>query len=232
MPKPMHEQKLVIYPDTPHLIFCEGKDDYNFIVSLLILLTETNEIFSQFRAYDFEGINNLGKDIDILPRTTGFSLVKSLIVIRDAEKDATSACQSVLATFKNCGFAVPKGPCVKGQDGGCKHPHISTGFLLFPDCNDKPGKGSLEDLCLRILANGQAGTFLSNAEAALKPVVDIGKLPRPHKNRLHTYFSLTDEFVSKKIGQAAKAGAFNYDAPEIVSIKTFLLEMAGHLPLN
>jgi len=43
-----------------------------------------------------------------------------------------------------------------------------------------------------------------------------------HKTKLHTYFSVTDDFVSKKIGQATKAGAFNFECVEMNLFKELL----------
>jgi hypothetical protein len=219
------KEKYKIDPETPHLIFCEGKDEYFFLIRLLDYLKLKELAFADFCLYDFGGINELKINLRNIVKTDGFKEnVQSLCILRDAETNATSACQSITAAFRDCGFAVPTGPCSRA-DGGCAYPQIATGFALFPDFDDKPKSGTLEDLCLRILAKSDSKDVLAHADTTLE--LYKKHLPQLHKNRLHTYFSLTKEFVSLKIGEAAKANAFRWDSPEINSLKTFLLQMAG-----
>jgi hypothetical protein len=220
------KEKDKIYQETPHLILCEGADAYFFLIWLLDFLKNHNPAFSVFQVYDFGGITQLGLYLRSIAKTDDFKkIVRSLCVIRDAETNANATCHSIQTSLQNNGFAVPQGPFSPTPDGSGAYPNIRTGFVLFPDCNATPQKGTLEDLCLRILADKGAGAVLADADAALKPYQ--AQLPRPHKNRLHTYFSLTDKFVALKIGEAAKSQAFCYDAQEIVNLKSILLRMAG-----
>lgn len=39
----------------------------------------------------------------------------------------------------------------------------------------------------------------------------------------NTYFSVTDDFVSMKIGEAARANAFNWSTDKLVPLKKFIL---------
>jgi hypothetical protein len=215
-----------IYQGTPHLIFCEGADAYFFLIWLLDFFKKDNPAFNVFRVYDFGGIAQLELYLRNFAKTDDFkNIVRSLCIIRDAERDANSACQSIQAALRNCGFAVPAEACSWTPGDSTRYSQIPTGFLLFPSCNATPQAGTLEDLCLGILAKEEAETVLSSADVALEPYK--GQLSRPHKNRLHTYFSLTDAFVSLKVGEAAKAQAFRWDAPEINSLKSFLARIAG-----
>jgi len=140
------------------------------------------------------------------------------------ETNAASACQSIQAALRDTGFAAPDKPCCRMTDSRASYPHISTGFVLFPSCSAALQNGTLEDLCLRMLAQENAKTLLSSADAALAPYKK--QLPRLHKNRLHTYFSMTDAFVSLKVGEASRDGAFCYECPEMESLKSFLVQMA------
>jgi len=142
-----------------------------------------------------------------------------------AETDAAGACQSLCTALKDTGFAAPDKPCCCMTDSRAYHAHISTGFVLFPGCSAALQNGTLEDLCLRMLAQGDAKTVLSSVDAALAPYRQ--QLPRLHKNRLHTYFSMTDAFVSLKVGEAARDGAFCYALAEMESLKAFLLQVAN-----
>jgi hypothetical protein len=217
------ENKIV--PETPHLILCEGLDAKLFILWFLDFHKRQDSAFAAFRAYDFGGITDLTPFLRTISKTEGFRIiVRSICILRDAETAASDACRSIQASLRTCGFSVPDRPCVKA-DGSVNYPQIATGFALFPDICGILESGTLEDLCLRILGKDDAEEILTCADAALAPRKE--HLSRFHKNRLHTYFSLTDEFVSLKIGQAAQANAFNYESSDIIPLKSFLLQMAG-----
>ncbi len=218
---------------TPHIILCEGKDEERFLISFLNFCIKNDPRFDLFFVYNFGGTKELKNALQELPKaldmiintTDNFStIVKSLCIIQDAETDASATCQSICGSLKKFGFAAPAVPCSPVTDEQARYPNIRTGFLLFPGCGAKPENGTLEDLCLRILAKEDAEDILKNVDKALEPYIP---LKCPHKNRLHTYFSLTNDFVGDKVGEAASKKAFRYDVPEIESLKNFLLRMAG-----
>ncbi|MDR2755725.1 MAG: hypothetical protein LBC20_08475 [Planctomycetaceae bacterium] len=208
----------------PHLILCEGRDAERFLIVLLHFLIADNRIFDNFQVLNFGGISELKPYLHVLPARSGFQEVKSVSVIRDAEQDVQAAVSSVKNAFQNNGFAVPTAPALpkrKGTDPKNTDIPVDTGFVLFPSCGRSVENGTLEDLCLNILAGENAHSILTVVDNTLKKRT----LQRPHKNRLHTYFSMTNEYVSMKIGEAAHAQAFNFCASPIVSYKNFLLEM-------
>ncbi len=211
--------------DCPHLVLCEGADAFFFLIHLLGVWGKSQSLFEQFRVYDFGGITELRRYLRTMLAMDDFqSTVRSLSVIRDAETDATGACQSVKNALRANELPVPETPCSWTSAGTGRHPDIRTGFVLFPTCDGNPENGTLEDLCLRMLAAANADAVLSHADVALEPYAP--QLSRIHKNRLHAYFSLTNDFVSMKVGEAAKAQAFRYDVPQIESLKSFLAEAA------
>ena len=46
-----------------------------------------------------------------------------------------------------------------------------------------------------------------------------------HKSVLYTYFSVTDKYTSSKLGEATKAGAFQFDCTEMNCLKNLLKEI-------
>jgi len=212
-----------IYQETPHLIFCEGADAYYFFIWFLDFIKKETPKFANFRVYDFGGVKELKQYLHNITKIDRFrEIVKSICIVRDAETDAYGACQSIKDALSDSGFAFPDKPCSR-QNGGFNYSEIATGFVLFPDCDDNPQNGTLEDLCLSILKKDNATSILNDADSVLAKYI----LKRPHKNRIHTYFSITDEFVSLKIGEAAKVGAFSFYGQAIDSLKSFLLKMHG-----
>jgi hypothetical protein len=202
--------------ERPRLILCEGKDAVYYLIELLKIFIEQDSRFEDYQALDFEGNSDLRPYLGTLRAMEGYERVQSIVVVRDAEKNAESAVQSIVGAFRAYGFGCPSTPCVMSNAGTPR-----TGFVLFPSCCDELENGTLEDLCLRTLSKEDSNDILSRVDTL------VGDLHfrSPHKNRLHTYFSLTDDYVSCKIGEAAKARAFNFNSPEIESLRRFLSQM-------
>ena len=81
--------------ERPHLIICEGVDARNFIREFLNSCSESNSEYKNFQAIDGGGNDQLPKFFKTLPNLPEFSGVKSITIIRDAEKSAHSASQSI-----------------------------------------------------------------------------------------------------------------------------------------
>ena len=203
-----------------HLILCEGRDGLRFCIEMLAHFSSENVAFNNFQALDFGGITELKEYLRLLLLRPGFADVRSITVIRDAEDNAEGAVQSILNSFSSCCLPRPSGP---GQPAESDVDNLKTGFVLFPNCSANPAAGTLEDLCLAILADKNAPEVLETVDSTLSSYT----FKRRHKNRLHTYLSLTDKYVSLKIGEAAKAEAFAFSGPALEALKDFLLQMAG-----
>jgi hypothetical protein len=202
----------------PHLILCEGADATYYIIELLETWGQTNSEFEAFQALDFGGVKNLNRYLKTLSLRPNYEIVKSVTIIRDAEQDAQAATMSIVDSLRSNGFY-----CASRANAVSEGDFPKTGFVLFPTCNENPENGTLEDLCLRTLSQKNADEVLGVVDS----VAQNFKFKRPHKNRLHAYFSLTDEYVGLKIGEAAKACAFNFESPEIASLKNFLAQISS-----
>jgi hypothetical protein len=178
------------------------------------LLIRQDSSFDEFQVRDFKGITQLADHIVTLKELENYETVRSIAIVRDAETNAGSAAQSVISALSKAALPTPKCPGEIVSSGGLK-----TGFVLFPSCGAELENGTLEDLCLQSLAGDDAKNKLSAADNLLQKYT----FKRPHKNRLHTYLSMTDAYVSLKIGEAFRAGAFSFSLPQIESLKEFLL---------
>ena len=212
-----------IYPNMRHLILCEGRDEWGFLVKYLNseALSEYSELSTIVQVEDFGGNEELSTKLQLWSRTPGFEQIKTLVVIRDAERNAEGAVQSIMSAFRNANLPIPPSPgCLEKTD------HLSTGFLLFPSCDNHPQNETLEDLCLSILEETDY-SVLNEINGFLHSLQDQGLRSFPHefKSKLHTYFSVTDDFVSLKIGEAAEAGAFDWSSQKLNSLRDFLLSM-------
>jgi hypothetical protein len=98
--------------------------------------------------------------------------------------------------------------------------------VLFPTCDPAPGNGTLEDLCLSCLSESESASILEEIDSFLTLLEKKGReFPRIFKNRLHTYLSTNDRYVSLKIGEAAPAGAFDWNNTSLNALRDFLSEI-------
>lgn len=151
----------------------------------------------------------------------GFESVKSIVIIRDAERNPEGAIDTLRATLKKCGLPVPEASyqIAEGQ--------IKTGYVLFPTCTAEVRQGTLEDLCLSILAESNNEVILAEIDTLIQNLSDKygRKFLHEFKTKLHSYFSVTDDFVALKIGEAARANAFNWYSEKLIPLKEFILSV-------
>ena len=209
----------------PHLIVCEGIDAKKYMMYFLEHLIAVNKQFDIFQAIDAGGNEDLPAFFKTLPGLPKFSIVKSITITRDSEKNSKSASQTVQSFLQKGGFPVPDAPGKAANPAGKEH-NVKVGYFLFPKNDSADTAGTLEDLCLNTLASPDKDEILGIVDCAIESVKkQTGELKRPHKNKLHTYLSLTDDFVGLKLGEAAKANAFDFSSKETKAIEKLLSDM-------
>ena len=206
-----------------HLILCEGRDEQEFLIAWLnsAALHSVPAFSEEIQVIDFGGNQDLPAYLRLLQNAENFDKVRSILVIRDAEKDAKRAVCEIQESFHKNDLPVPETPQV-WENGVPK-----TGFLLFPKFDREPECGTLEDLCLSLLSDPNASCLTKEIDAFMSALEERCRLVfrRPFKTRLHTYFSIHNKYVSLKIGEAANAGAFDLDNKSLEPLKNFLLEV-------
>ena len=212
----------------PHLIVCEGKDDLFFLEYFIKTFPQFN---GKFQVQEASGIGNIPvhvKSVKNLPTVSGrpsLSVIKSIIVVIDSDKNPGDASLFAQKLLGDGGFAVPSKPCEAAQSE-INGRSIKVGYVLFPRLNSGNTEGALEDLCLSILKDSNQAKILNIVDDAMDSYkAQIGDLRRPHKNKLHAYLSLTDNFVGLKIGGAAKFDAFDFSSNALEPLKELLSEM-------
>lgn len=214
--------------EKPFLILCEGTDAKRFLIPMLNsdAFADDPRFSEEIQVMDFGGIKDLTNYLKLLSVSENYSKVRAIMVIRDAETDGNAASESIKKSFAAMGLSIPENPATWTGET----PAVS--YLLFPSCDGSIENGTLEDFCISILSESQwdhmekdIGSFLDSFSK------DYGiNYPRKFKNMLHTYFSTSDDFVGLKIGEAAKAHAFDWENEKITGIKEFLrigLDLVG-----
>jgi len=201
-----------------NLILCEGEDTTQFIIKYLTYLRKSDAAFQDFLALDFGGINELPTFLLDLPTYPGFDAAKTIIIVRDAEGNYDDAVKSVKSALTKSVFPVPSEPGVIE-----KTEKVKLAFTLFPSLSTSNRSGTLEDLYIENLTEVNAGAVIGDVRSFLDSLKVKGrKFTWFHKTMLHTYFSVTDDYVSKKIGQATEAGAFNFECNEMSMLKELM----------
>ena len=206
-----------------NLILCEGRDEEEFLIKYLnsAELSSAEYFANDFQVMDFGGNQNLSNYLNLIKNMDGFDKVKSILIIRDAERNAEVARQEIINALRNAGLPFPESP--HSWVGNS----IKIGFLLFPACSDKLIDGTLEDLCISILSEEEGDAILGEIQGFMNHLTAecCRSFPHEFKTKLHTYFSITDRYVSLKIGEAAAAGAFDWGNRELAPLHDFLSEL-------
>ena len=219
--------KLQLKNETTCLVLCEGVDAKLFLIWLLDYYKKQGIInFEHIQVEDFGGITQLTDSIGVWKNISGFKQkIKSLCIIRDAETDFLNSCQAIRGSLEKNHFVAPKHAWTVKEENGFK-----LAYIVFPGTKDSEGNynsGTLEDLCLESLADVDKNKKLEAIEAFInKSKKDFNlQFPRLHKTRLHEFLVLHDKYVDCKIGEAAKAGAFNFENPAIKEIVRIFEEL-------
>ncbi len=208
---------------TKHLILCEGRDAEEVLIAYLNspVLAEEPAFANDFQVMDFGGNADLGQFLALLRNMEGYDRVASLLIVRDAERDADAAIREIESALRRQGLTVPEGPHRWRGD------RPKVGYLLFPTCAAESAPGTLEDLCLSILAETDSDAILADIQRFMDRLgADRGRtFPHEFKTKLHTYFSVTDDYVSLKMGESARAGAFDWASESLRPLREFLTEL-------
>jgi hypothetical protein len=153
-----------------------------------------------------------------------FDTVVSLLVVHDSDDSAKQTAESVNYSLRITGLIDDTiAPFGFSDFNGKK-----IGFVLFPGYDEKYQlceTGRLEDLCLKMFKKQQV---LVQVDNYLTDYTKKGNtFKRFHKNRLHATFSFTDDYVSNKLGETAKAHGFDYESPYFTPFLGILQQIEG-----
>lgn len=188
------------------ILLVEGNDPRNFFEAFVRHLSIDN-----IQIQNFGGITQLRDFLEGLVGATGFRVVESIGIVRDAETSAAGAFQSVQSSLKNAALPVPNRPERRTDTS----PAVTV--LILPG-NDQ--QGMLETL----LCESFAGTPENDCIDAFFACVDAlpnASIKRPEKARAHAYLTTkSDPHLS--VGVAAKRNYWDLDHPIFDRVRDFL----------
>jgi hypothetical protein len=196
------------------VILVEGADAYFFF----IWACQAFEV-QDIQVLDFGGINDLGGYLKIFKELPGYEKASTILIGRDAENNPDGAVVSIKSALKKNGFAVPESPFTFAEG----KPRVA--YMLFPgfESGSEGGSllpGTLEDLCLSTTEVDLVHECVDLYVNCLK-TKDI-TFKDLHKTRLHAYLSGKQDFAGLKVGEAAKAGAWNWNHTNLNPFKAII----------
>lgn len=202
------ETKQPIDIQHPHLLIVEGEEDKRFFEALIEYMKLTDV---QVLAYC--GKTNLRKFLRALVASSGFLKLISLGVVRDADENPQAAFQSVCDALKYVGLPTPHKPL---EIAG-KKPAVTVIILPEPD-----SPGSLEDLCLKAVADHPAMTCVDKFFECLKK---RGLCLPDNMSKAKVQAFLASKHRPLRLGEAAEAGYWPLDHQVFQPVKDIIARL-------
>lgn len=199
------------------VILTEGTDVYYFSIWAYQAFNVTG-----IQVLDFGGIKDLKKYLKTLTVLPGYENIETILIARDAETDSIAAVNSITTALREADLPVPEKPCEFVGSTPKVAYMVFPGFMELPDGNRILSTGTLEDLCLEIVKDDP---IFECIEQYVQCLLTKGQVVRPHKTKLHTYLAGKNDFVGLKIGEAARAGAWDWNHTKLAPFRQLILKM-------
>jgi len=201
------------------LIFVEGIDEENFFDAMLKHLGK-NDV----QAMAFNGKEALRAKLKALKTDPLWPDLEALLVVRDAdfpgphakETAAQAAWKSVISALQAAAIPAPSShgqlTAAPAGEGGAPAPR--TAVFILPD---GIADGMLEDLCLNAVVDDPVKPCL---DAYLRCIEEKRRKLAPNvlpKARAHAFLA-SQPIPDKRVGEAARAGYFPWDAAAFVPL--------------
>ena len=183
-----------------NLLLTEGVDAMYFFIWALQAYKLENILVE-----DYGGINDLIAYLKLLKNLPGFEEITKILIIRDAETDSEAAEKSICSSLRNSEFTVPH------KAGNYEGDKLEIAYYLFPgtQVDNMFDNGTLEDLCMKLVDDVNGIVLADNY--VQKANMEFSTLTHMHKSKLHAYLAIKNKFVGMKIGEAARAGAWDWE---------------------
>ena len=190
-------------------LLVEGRDSKGFFWKLV------RHLSLNIQVQNFGRVSQLRSFLLAMKTSSDFSSVKSIGIIRDAEKDATAAFASVRDSLRHIGLPVPTDI---GQPSG-ENPAVAV--LILP--GEDPA-GMLETLLCDTFSDEDVSVCIDTFFTCINELRGTA-VHCPHKARARA-FLLTKPDPHLSIGNAARRGYWNLDHPALRPLHAFLHNVA------
>ena len=160
------------------VLLVEGQDEENLFSELLVDLNLANDI----QIISVGGKEKFPIRLKGLKVRSGYELITSIGIVRDADENPTGAFQSVCSALKNVGLPKPIAPSQPTID----NPKVTV--MIIPDAETK---GMIENVCLESVKDDPAIACVDQYFQCLQR--QLKKLPKnPAKARVHAFLASRD----------------------------------------
>ncbi|MEQ9484719.1 DUF3226 domain-containing protein [Coleofasciculus sp. F4-SAH-05] len=189
------------------LLLGEGLEEKLVFVELLKFMDINN-----IEVVTYNGKTNLSNYLKTLRLIPGFSDLISLGITRDADENKDAALQSIETALINNNLPIPE----SGQLGE----KLSSKIFILPNNNTE---GMLEDLCIQSIVDDLG---ISCVDAYFQCIQNqTGRQPKNMaKAKVHAWLASQIE-PDKRLGEAAKAGYWNWNSPAFEPLKNFIASL-------
>ncbi|AIY89305.1 DUF3226 domain-containing protein [Geoglobus acetivorans] len=191
----------------PIILLGEGKDEELFLRALI----EYMGLDEYIQVLEYGGKNRLHQFMRAFVNTTGFKNVKAIGITRDADDDGfENAFKSVRSALASANLPTPERPF---EVAGNK-PKVA--IMILPD---NSSNGKLEDLCLESVKNDPAIECINSFFQCLSE----NKIEQRDKSKARVHAFLATRYEpDKRLGEAAKAGYWNFGSPAFNELRGFI----------
>lgn len=199
-------------PESPKLLLVEGNDDEGFFKKI------TEEIgIKNLQIVNLEGARKFNTEtLRAITQVHDFrTIVRSMVIVRDADKNAQQVFESIYNALERVDLPFPKNPMEFEARGS-----IKVGILIIPPNKDK---GKLEDLCLVSVQHLKEMGCIDSFFECIRTVADEFPEDLP-KAKIKAFLASRKESVPH-LGVGVQKGYFSLDSKVFDGIKEFLREM-------
>lgn len=195
-----------------HLLLVEGRDEFGLFSKLIEHLGVTT-----VDVHWIEGVPDLRTKLRVISKIEGFADVTHLAILLDSDGDPVARQQSIRDALQAAKLPVPPAP---GAYEG------NSPAVMYTTVPGPQSHGCLEDLLI--------GTFAGNPKAvcvdAFLQCAEL--LPNPWTARrskawVHSMLSLQEK-PGLKVGEAAKAGYFDFGHAALQDVRQVVQDLAAH----
>lgn len=194
------------------LLLVEGRDEKGFFLELCHRTGVTD-----LQIVIYGGKYNLANFLKTLRLAPGFDSVKYIGLVRDADERSDSAFQSVCSALSSANVPIPSEPLVLTANT----PRVAV--MIMPPSGVA---GCLETLLWQIIEAEEIARCIEDYVGCAR-VPTTGN--RQVKAKVHTYLA-AQPTAGLKIGEAAKAGYWDFDHPALGPLKDLVRTLSSPAP--
>lgn len=195
-------------------LLVEGNDERNFFEAFIKYHSEKLS-FMKIQIQNFKGGTQFNNFLRLLVNSPSFhEKVRSIGIVRDAEKSAENAFKSVQGALKNAGLPVPDCPEKPKING-----KLTVNVLILPGGNQK---GMLETLLCQTFAGTKIDGCIDEFFQCVEPLLEE-PIKEHWKDKARAFAYLTTRpNPHHSVGVAAKKKDWDLDSPVFGRVCSFL----------